>query len=54
MRDNIEGEHVTHTMTSWNIKSMQKLLINIIFIRPSFDGRIMLWRCPYVRPSVRT
>ena len=25
----------------------------IIFIRPSFDGRIMLWRCPYVHTSVR-
>ena len=25
----------------------------IIFIRPSFDGRIMVWRCPSVRPSVR-
>ena len=24
-----------------------------LFIRPSFDGRIMLWRCPYVRTSVR-
>ena len=24
-----------------------------VFIRPSFDGRIMLWRCPSVRTSVR-
>ena len=24
-----------------------------IVIRPSFDGRIMLWRCPSVRTSVR-
>ena len=26
----------------------------MIFIRPSFDGRIMVWRCPSVRPSVRS
>ena len=26
---------------------------NILFIRPSFDGRIMVWLCPYVRPYVR-
>ena len=25
-----------------------------IFIRPSFDGRIIVWRCPSIRPSVRT
>ena len=29
----------------------------LLFIRPSFDGRIMVWRCPSVRtslsPSVR-
>ena len=31
MRDNIEGEHVTHTMTSWNIKYVQELFININF-----------------------
>ena len=24
-----------------------------LFIRPSFDGRIMVWLCPSVRPSVR-
>ena len=24
----------------------------IIFIRPSFDGRIMVWRCQLVRPYV--
>ena len=34
-------------------------LCNIpFFIRPSFDGRIMVWLCPsvrpYVRPSVRS
>ena len=23
----------------------------IFFIRPSFDGRIMVWRCPSVRPK---
>ena len=22
-------------------------------MRPSFDGRIMVWRCPSVRPYVR-
>ena len=26
----------------------------LVFIRPSFDGRIMVWRCPYVRPYVRS
>ena len=25
-----------------------------IFICPSFEGRIMVWRCPYVRPYVRS
>ena len=25
----------------------------MIFIRPSFDGRILVWRCPSVRMSVR-
>ena len=28
MRNNIEDEYVTHTMTYWNIKSVQKLLVN--------------------------
>ena len=26
----------------------------LVFIRPSFDGRIMVWRCPSVCPSVRS
>ena len=26
----------------------------MVFIRPSFDGRVMVWRCQSVRPSVRT
>ena len=25
----------------------------VFVIRPSFDGRIMVWRCPSVRPSIR-
>ena len=25
-----------------------------VFIRPSFDGRIMVWCCPSVHPSVRS
>ena len=31
MRDNIEGEYVSHIMASWNIKSVQELFTNIIF-----------------------
>ena len=32
----------------------QTMLQNLLlFIRPSFDGRIMVWRCPSVRPYVR-
>ena len=30
------------------------LLFSWVFIRPSFDGRIMVWRCPSGRPSVRS
>ena len=27
---------------------------NYLFIRPSFDGRIMVWRCPSVRLSIHS
>ena len=29
-----------------------QVLYLYLFIRPSFDGRIMVWRCPSVRPYV--
>ena len=32
----------------------EKKAISTVFIRPSFDGRIMVWRCPSVRPYVRS
>ena len=28
------------------------IFVKHIFIRPSFDGRIMVWLCPYVRSVV--
>ena len=33
---------------------MYETALCLVFIRPSFDGRIMVWRCPSVRPSVRS
>ena len=36
------------------IFSNKNIIEDTVFIRPSFDGRIMLWRCPSVRTSVRT
>ena len=39
-------------------ETKQKLDLNkaqhLIFIRPSFDGFIMVWRCPSVRSYVRS
>ena len=52
MEDNIVDDKVTYAMTTRNMKSVQYLLRYIIFIRPSFDGRIMVWLCPSVRSVV--
>ena len=43
-----------HKDTEDDIVRMLDFLIDNIFICPSFDGRIMVWRCPSVRPSVRS